>query len=1264
MWIEPVLRKFKDFDELSQNKNSTIYGYLNQDKIIPFDKLLELENIFIVGEPGVGKSRLMEEIKILKNATKVYDLKNGFNNIDIKDNTLLLDGLDEVNTLYFNEIINKLYHLKTENPSINFIISCRQHYIESELYAFQRFKDFSIVRIEPFGTKEIREYLQNTGIEENISASLINKTTKYFKNSILSIPRYLEIATNLIKEKKLSNVDNLTRVELFNLFINENLKKEKQKGNHKKIVLNDVVLVKRVLEKLALIMEIYQTNQIKKDELVDFLDAVESNINLIFLNNYDIDSFIERTLKSIGNDITFENTEFQECLAAQEFLRLGNKEQLLFDLIFDAKFKHIFPSWYNVLSFVIEIEPKIIFTILGYLKQKQDDRVFNDFYSFINQSSFYKFSSEDKAKIFESLYTYLQTTRHFVRVINDTKWIDFYQENNYCLFKEHEITQQNEMLIANQAYIMALLIENNKLNNAQKEKWKNYFIQGVRYFQSPAIEMQSLNALEAYKNLSLITLKDLKNSQRGTTDLYLVYCKGADPNNQKSIDLFLNYILKKNRRAKDGLNMVSSSKGVEYLINQFIKNIEYLEKYIETDNYTYTEIHFWYNLDVNWSDNIKNKIYQLLELMLKRVILYETKFEKNILKLLKVLNTHNEDFILDYLQILEEHKDEIQYHISFLSKSFKELLEQKPNNIFWDEFKKSDLGNISIIKHGLVSQSIIGKQNKDKHKNKIYTEFKELLYPPKNTIKFNVFTHFFSDREYIKNKLKDKDKEKLKEVILQTLGNISIENFNYNAWLVLALAVGIELELQNEFLPFREKMVKYFVFASKYNGAVKEINEIEFLLKFLDGLNDKDITILIDYCNELIDNGMVAHITNFIEYIGYSRLIKFTAFLEKLLQKKLSEKENFIQEEAFDTLYRKLKHSNSELLNVIYNDISEKYPVFLKVEVQKYLIEVLHDKTAFNDKIKEIKDTKKKFKKEISFDKMHHSSYEKIDILLFEKIGKNVFEKEMLDLLEEALISLKEDVEYEDYSKFLQDIIKKYYLGIVDKRESDLKKIRNVLNKDTYKNVAYNFKELLKEMELGYSKELGKPSNILSCINKYTELKKKQYLPIYDSKDLKSTIRDIIEELKESIELEQLYKVITDEKMSPTGETIIQKTLKSQLELIMHKRGFRGIDIYREVEIYSGEEIDFVIKYGFISPVFIEIKLLHNTEISRPSKRSQYKEKLKSYLAGIKAEYGFYVIFRVKEESMESKKKWFTDTQSLYSDMENIEVILIDCIDL
>jgi len=1262
MWIEPILKEFKNFDELNKYKNSAIGDYFSKTSIIPFEMLLELQNIFIVGEPGVGKSRLMNEIKGLKNDAKIYDIKNiykgDFNKIE-KSSTLLLDGLDEVNALYFNETINKLYQLKNENPSIKFIISCRQHYIESEIYAFQKFKDFSIVRIEPFGTKEIREYLQNTGIEEKIRASLINKTTKYFKNSILSIPRYLEIATNLIKEKKLSNIDNLTRVELFNLFINENLKKEKQKGNHKKIVLNDVVLVKRVLEKLALIMEIYQTNQIKKDELVDFLDVAESNINLIFLNNYDIDSFIERTLKSIGNDITFENTEFQECLAAQEFLRLGNKEQLLFDLIFDVKFKHISPSWYNVLSFVIEIEPKIIFTILGYLKQKQNDRVFNDFYSFINQSSFDKFSSEDKAKIFESLYNYLRTTRHFVRAINDTKWLDFYQENNYSLFKKYEITQQNEMLIANQAYIMALLIENNKLNNTQKEEWKDYFTQGVKYFQSPTIEIQSLNALEAYNNLFLITPKDLENSERAT-DLYLMYCKGADPNNQKSIDLFLEYILKKNRRAKDGLNMVSSPKGLEYLINQFIKDPEYLEKYIETDNYTYTEVHFWYNLDTNWSASIKNKIYQLLDLMLGHVIRYDTQFEKNILKFLKVLNNHNEDFILDYLQMLEEHKDEIQYHISFLSKSFKELLEQKPNEIFWDEFNKSNLGHIPIIRYGSASQNkIIQQQNKDK--NTIYTEFKKLLYPPKDTIRFDVFVPFLLDKEYIKRKLKDKDRKKLKEVILWALENIPIENFRYNAWLVLALAVGIELELQNEFLSFREKMVKYFVFSSKQNIGMREFDEQIWLFKFLNGLDDKEIDMLVAYCNELIDNGMVFYINNFIEYIGNNKLIRFTDFLERLLQTKLPDKEEFIQKEAFNALYRKLKHSNSELLNEIYNDISEKYPVFLKVEAQKYLIEALHDKTAFNDKIKEIKGTKKKFKKEISFDKMHHSNYEKIDISFFEKIGKNIFEKEMLDLLEEALMSLKENVEYEDYSDLLQGILKKYYLGIVDKRESDLKKIRNVLNKDTYKNVAYNFKELLQEIEIGYSKELGKPSNILFCINKYNELKKKQYLPVYDSKDLKDTVRDIIEELKESIELEQLYTVIADKRLSSVGETIIQKTLKSQLELIMHKRGFRGVDIYREVEIYSGEEIDFVIKYGFISPVFIEIKLLHNTEISRLSKRSQYKEKLKSYLAGIKAEYGFYIIFNVKEDS---KNQWFEDTQKLYGDLENIELILIDCIEI
>ena len=80
-------------------------------------------------------------------------------------------------------------------------------------------------------------------------------------------------------------------------------------------------LIKRVLEKLALIMEIYQTNLLKKDELMSFFDDLQSDLKSSLLQQVPFEVFYDKTvLKDNIDTIEFDNTEFQEYLAAKESL--------------------------------------------------------------------------------------------------------------------------------------------------------------------------------------------------------------------------------------------------------------------------------------------------------------------------------------------------------------------------------------------------------------------------------------------------------------------------------------------------------------------------------------------------------------------------------------------------------------------------------------------------------------------------------------------------------------------------------------------------------------------------------------------------------------------------------------------------------------------------------------------------------------------------------------------------------------------------------
>ncbi|MDB5262887.1 MAG: hypothetical protein JWQ14_2168, partial [Adhaeribacter sp.] len=84
--------------------------------------------------------------------------------------------------------------------------------------------------------------------------------------------------------------------------------------------------------------------------------------------------------------------------------------------------------------------------------------------------------------------------------------------------------------------------------------------------------------------------------------------------------------------------------------------------------------------------------------------------------------------------------------------------------------------------------------------------------------------------------------------------------------------------------------------------------------------------------------------------------------------------------------------------------------------------------------------------------------------------------------------------------------------------------------------------------------------------------------------------------------------------------------------------------------------------YGFVGPVMVELKLLHNPEILVPQERAQYKTKIKQYLAGSYSEYGIYLVFKVKNNAAHDAA--FKDLQKEYKDIEALDVKKIDCCSL
>lgn len=196
---------------------------------------------------------------------------------------------------------------------------------------------------------------------------------------------------------------------------------------------------------------------------------------------------------------------------------------------------------------------------------------------------------------------------------------------------------------------------------------------------------------------------------------------------------------------------------------------------------------------------------------------------------------------------------------------------------------------------------------------------------------------------------------------------------------------------------------------------------------------------------------------------------------------------------------------------------------------------------------------------------------------------------------------------------------------------------------------------------------MAKPPHIMNVLKKYQSLQEKEYMVVSSPIHLLEIIKDIIDkDLKSWIENEGAYKYIDElakKKANRNAEDFIQKTIKSQIELALIKRGFRPSElrIKREEQTLDDKRIDFTVSYGLVGQILIELKLDSNVEANSTHKKGQeYTEKLHQYIKGSNSDFGIFLIFNVDSARM----VFDMQIQKLiehYSSEELISVMGINC---
>ncbi len=1318
---------------------------------ISLNNLLVSENkcYMIVAEPGYGKTRLLKEIivqsekshqaffidaKKIKHSSieeslqkckkielsnileeelqKLTVFKNTEVNVSNEDKTIIcIDALDEVAVSNLYELLETIEEFIDKNKKIKIFLSCRTHHLKKVSFNLESL-GFKFVTLKPFNGNQIEKFL------ENKLGKVIDIDSLYKKSKIsnlfdfISIPRYLYYFAELLKEGTVEEVSNLSRAKMFEHFIYRKLNKELQKNTPQ----SQIDLLKRVMEKLALIMKIDGVSEITKDELMTVFDKMDSNFSQIAFRDDLIQKLYDRSLiKDNVETVEFENQEFLDYLAAKELSRFDKVEQVFFDIAIEPHILELQTSWFYVLPFVFELKPSMIEIFLDFLN-KNNQRVFSSkyFQALLNIEP-ENISQDLKSEIFNMVFDYY--TSH-------TKWFDafsshisrklsrYYDDSKYERILNSIDGRKNRgtsltVLRTNAVRLISLLIEDKKLDEDKITYWQN---KASEWLKCDLKENRYLhrNILDEFSNLSNGDFEWIKRHrfifEQGVQVQaeYARACNKVAPNDKFSIDVYLD-THKYWYENKEDVNLSRSDDEYNYILRlTTAETMKYaLGKVWNSEVYQHS---FCENLDrgifkdekINeFKENLLNICDGELMQFLKDLIIKsmdDSRYHRQSCNglytiLIEVIVEKNKDYIKEFVDILENNYKTNEWHyyhsfldyisINFVSKYFDNFIgyidkiedEKICFNLLGQIYYR--LPNESSFREKITSRypNLIKEQEVPNYeierRNRICKEWIEKIEPEAGKFSTDLFEFFVNNKEYLKECVDYKEKYKITVEIAKKVlknnnplksgkvekkenGSTTIWQVNYyESCIVFAYKENIDLDKET-----RDNVFRYLPFNIN--------NDYETTLAVAKTPSQTAVQDIVDvYAGQRDDDLGIYHVRQFVELYNKLQLSQFEPILLKMLKNdniEEYERVNIAQSLPSDVLTSEIIKANREELDKT-SDLSQEY---LSTLVQRY-----QDRDSIEEAFQWIKDKAENMENNNSFGDYMSQTENVIAISMAH--GEYSIEKDKELLLTASKLSEKGK---DNGSNFLKKVVESHLKYLIERKinaHEIILDIENFLDANKDKKDLHWFEYTLHDLKQAYLDKV-KESNIVKAIKKYNQLENEDYLPVSSSFELRELLKDIIEkDIRRWIEDEGAYKHIQElakKEKNTNAEAFIQKSIKSQIELSLVKRGFRETDcsIVREEQLLDDNRLDFTVRYGLIGSIMIELKLGHQSE-AKPTRKDgkKYIEKLKHYMAGSNSDYGLFVIFNVKDEKNNFNKQMIS-LSKLYENLDNISVLGLNCV--
>lgn len=466
------------------------------------------------------------------------------------------------------------------------------------------------------------EEIKGRLLDQGHSLELVDKIIQQFwihdwGNSFISDKSRFALLEEFLKTHK---EDASSRTSFYKFFFEKNV--------------SDVKKYLPALEKIAMVFELMQTDQLEEEDFSSLLSQlkIDNSLNLKF--------FIDANLMCVINEeekkyVKWLHHTLTEYLSADYILHQKELSSTInrFACSSETGVISFIPSWIGTLSFLTEQKPEAIIDWVDSNLKSNPDFLTDSLSEVLIYITPASIDEKYSTKLFSLVFDTYQTKKWWIPVWAYHNLYKFINEEIYSAIKKNSASNVYENR-GNIAAVIDGMMQNDHplMTVAEKAFWKTVLLKyATEEISNGVLQRHALAALENYPGDDSI-IDAVAENGRSTDSLvreaFINLCKSVNPNSPTAISFFIDGISKDTSHiySRNALYSVNSKEGIKELLKGISNNQEFIHEFLDKESIFNKEER---QADEVIVENIEKNIDEESASLLKTLIVNAFSGEKN-----------------------------------------------------------------------------------------------------------------------------------------------------------------------------------------------------------------------------------------------------------------------------------------------------------------------------------------------------------------------------------------------------------------------------------------------------------------------------------------------------------------------------------------------------------------------------------------------------------------------------------------------------------